>query len=332
MRKMPKALIGFLFLCLSITAQAKLGETAAQLTKRFGKNYAVLNERGEVVGFRVRSEKVNVDVVIKNGVSVVETYYSNHPLTATGEPPNDIVHATLDANVPRTRWVEVDAAPFGADYALESSDHEYIALLRYKGPQHENAFWTMTVARRPSLASALSAEDILGPPPATDSKPGAFDEPATSKSGMPSLPWETQSNKVLTVFVNHVSDVEALYNRPMTQHDGEWVYAVDRVARSAADYAIGVDLLSRLHWQPQDKTAIKAYLGYVRQMLTSDIATLDGAVNNSQLAVIREEGRSLRNDIRAFDDFIASMVATVSALPAATPPEHTDSGRKQDSF
>jgi hypothetical protein len=138
----------------------------------------------------------------------------------------------------------------------------------------------------------------------------------------------------ITVFVNHVSDVEALYKRPMTKNDGEWVYAVDRVARSAADYAIGVDLLSRLHWQSQDKTAIKSYLDYIRQMLTYDIRTLDGAVNNSELAVIREGARSLRDDIRAFDGFIASMTGTVSLLPAPAtlPGAHTDSGQNPDSF
>lgn len=155
------------------------------------------------------------------------------------------------------------------------------------------------MARRESWASAVTAEEFLGSPPATapESTPqvdlsGLQDK--STRSGMPSLPWETPSSKVLTVFVNHVSDVEALYKRSMTHSDGEWVYAVDRVARSAADYAIGVDLLSRLHWQP-----------HVRLMLTNDIQTVDGAVNNSQLAVIREEARSLRNDIRTFDSFIA---------------------------
>ena len=136
---------------------------------------------------------------------------------------------------------------------------------------------------------------------------------------MPSLPWETPSRKVLRVFANHVSDAQALYKRPMSKNDGEWVYAIDRVARSAADYAAAVDLLSKLHWQPQDRGEIKGYLDLLRAGLAIDVATLDGAVNNSQLPVIREEARSLRNDIRAFDSFIASMIATVSALPTATP-------------
>lgn len=148
-------------------------------------------------------------------------------------------------------------------------------------------------------------------------------EQASPRSGIPSVPWERPSSKVLTVFVNHFSDVEALYKRPLGRTDGEWVYALDRVARSAADYAIGIDLLSRLHWQPQDRAAIEAYLAYLRQMLASDIRTLDGAVSNSELAVIREEARSLRNDIRAFDDFVASMTATLAALPSPTPSQRS---------
>jgi hypothetical protein len=149
---------------------------------------------------------------------------------------------------------------------------------------------------------------------------------------MPSLPWQTPSNEVLGVFADHISDVEALYKRPLSKGDGEWVYVMDRVARSAADYAAAVDLLCKLHWQSQDTAAVKQYLDLLRAGLVIDVATLDGAVNNSQLAVIREETRSLRNDIRSFDTFVASMIATLAAPPSPAPPQQSDFEDRRDSF
>src|SRR2546430_7816232 len=141
---MLRALIGFLCLCFSIPAQAKLGETVPQLIKRFGTSYTI---ESDALGktYRFRSEKLSVDVLLANGLSVAETYFSDHPLTASGEPPNDIVRAVLKTNAPRARWVEIDAASFGADYALRSSDGEYIAVLKYFGAQPENSIWIMTV-------------------------------------------------------------------------------------------------------------------------------------------------------------------------------------------
>jgi hypothetical protein len=56
------------------------------------------------------------------------------------------VRAVLRTNVPGARWLEIDAAPFTADFALQSSDHKYIAFLRYTGPQPESSVWTITVA------------------------------------------------------------------------------------------------------------------------------------------------------------------------------------------
>jgi S1-C subfamily serine protease len=141
---MLRALIGFLCVCFSIPCHAKLGEAVPQLIKRFGSGYTVQSDEiGKM--YRFRSEKLSVDVLVANGSSVAETYFSDHPLTASGEPPNDIVRAVLDANVPGTRWVEIDAKPFTADYALQSSDHKYIATLKYTGPQPEGMIWTITV-------------------------------------------------------------------------------------------------------------------------------------------------------------------------------------------
>jgi hypothetical protein len=136
--------IGFLCLCFSISAQAKLGETVPQLIKRFGSNYTI---ESDAAGkrYKFRSEKLRVDVLVSYDVSVAETYFSDKPLTASGEPPNDIVLAILKTNVPQTRWTETDASPFEADYALQSSDQKHIAFLKYRRPQPEGSVWTLTV-------------------------------------------------------------------------------------------------------------------------------------------------------------------------------------------
>ena len=39
--------------------------------------------------------------------------------------------------MPKARWLDIEAAPLGADYAMRSSDGEYIAILRYTEPQPE---------------------------------------------------------------------------------------------------------------------------------------------------------------------------------------------------
>lgn len=108
---MNRKLIGLFFVCFSISVQAELGETAPQLIKRFGNSYTI---ESEAIGqrYRFRSEKVSVDVLLSDGVSVAETYFSDHPLSASGEPPNAIVRAVLKTNAPRTRWLGTDATPW----------------------------------------------------------------------------------------------------------------------------------------------------------------------------------------------------------------------------
>lgn len=143
---MFKTPVAILWLSLTVAAQGKLGETVPELVKRFGRDYAketlTIGER-----YKFRSQNVTADVTIIDGASVAETYYSDHALNQSGEPPNDIVRAILKTNVPSARWLEIDAAPLGADYALRSSDNEYIATLKYSGSHPENMVWTMTVAR-----------------------------------------------------------------------------------------------------------------------------------------------------------------------------------------
>jgi TPR repeat protein len=162
---------------------AKLGETVPQLVKRFGKSYTVESVQ---VGrkYKFRSANNSVDVVVANGFSVAETYLSDHPLTASGEPPNDIVQAVLRTNAPKARWVEIEAAPFGADYALRSSDDQYIAILKYTGPQPENSIWIMTVGLAKSVRalSSITSQSPSPLPPTATAMPTSTAFPAIASS------------------------------------------------------------------------------------------------------------------------------------------------------
>jgi hypothetical protein len=163
---------------LSIPAQAKLGETVPQLVKRFGKSYTIEPVQiGEK--YKFRSENVSVDSIVANGVSVAETYFSDHPLTASGEPPNDIVRAVLRTNVPKARWLEIEATPFEADYALRSSENEYIAVLRYTGPQPKDSVWTMTVGLA-KVVGSMSTATPSPPNPVTTPLPTPAPTPPVS--------------------------------------------------------------------------------------------------------------------------------------------------------
>jgi hypothetical protein len=163
--------IALLCTCFAVPASAKLGETVPQLVKRFGKSYTV-EEAQLGKTYKFRSANISVDAVVSNGRSICETYFSYHPLTASGEPPNDIVRAVLRKNVPKARWLEIEAERLGADYALQSADGEYIAILKYTGPQPENSVWTMTVGPAKTVhAVSMAAPTILNfediPAPAT---------------------------------------------------------------------------------------------------------------------------------------------------------------------
>ena len=164
-----------LCMCFAVPVSAKLGETVPQLVKRFGKSYTVEESQlGKT--YKFRSANVSVDAVVSDGRSICETYFSDHPLTSSGEPPNDIVRAVLRTNVPKARWLDIEGAPFGADYAMRSSDDEYIAILRYTGPQPESMIWTMTVGLAKSIEAISTAASSSSPssptvPPAASSLP-----------------------------------------------------------------------------------------------------------------------------------------------------------------
>ena len=160
-RLLSAAFVAFVCMCSAVSASAKLGETVPHLIKRFGKSYRIESaDAGNKYEFR--SEKVRVDVLVSNDVSIAETYFSDHALTANGEPPNDIVRAILKTNEPQTRWLEIDAAQFRSDYALRTSDQKYIAFLRYTGPQAEGFIWTMTVGAAKTLMALAAVTTCKG--------------------------------------------------------------------------------------------------------------------------------------------------------------------------
>ena len=153
--------------------------------KRFGKSYTVEPvELGKT--YKFRSANVSVDAVVANGVSVAETYLSDHPLTGSGEPPNDIVRAVLRTNVPKARWIEIEATPFGADYALRTNDGGYVAILKYTGPQPENTSWTMTVGLAKSVPGVAN-----GAPSTNRPSPTLAPSPSLSPCPTPSPPMST---------------------------------------------------------------------------------------------------------------------------------------------
>ena len=169
------ACAAIIYMCFATSADAKLGENTAEVIKRFGPNYVKENlSIGE--RYKFRSQNVTADVTMVDGVSVAETYFSDHPLTKQGEPPNEIVRAVLKTNVPQAHWHEINAAPLGADYALQSSDGDYIATLKYSSPQPEKAIWTMTVAK----ASLLGQLQPVAPSP-------LFPSPSVTPRGSPGV-------------------------------------------------------------------------------------------------------------------------------------------------
>jgi TPR repeat protein len=187
---MLRTLVVFLCVCFAAVTSAKLGETVPELAKRFGKSYKIeQTQPGKT--YKFRSGRIRVDVVVANGVSVSETYLSDHPLTASGEPPNDIVRAILRTNVPKARWGEVEAVSFGADYALRSSDGAYVAILKYTGTQPENAVWIMTVGLRSSVRRSSGSTTASVTPPT--SRAFAPQEATTSPTPLPATAGTAQA-------------------------------------------------------------------------------------------------------------------------------------------
>ena len=81
--------------------------------------------------------------------------------------------------MPKARWVEIEAAPLGADYAMKSADGEITSqFCSYTGPQPENIIWTVTIGLAKSVLAVSTAAPSSSPssptvPPAASSLPTA---------------------------------------------------------------------------------------------------------------------------------------------------------------
>jgi S1-C subfamily serine protease len=207
--------------------------------------------------YKFRSANVSVDILMVDDVSVGETYFSDHPLTPAGEPPNDIVRAILRTNVPRAQWFEMNAAPFGADYALRSSDQKYVAILRYKGPQLEDALWTMTVALRQHLADILPPR-IASVAPVKPS-PVMPSGPTPAPSPVPLEPSKRQEYEAaiadLTKRIEkNPNDADALVER------GFKYTFIDDYEKAVADYEAALKIRPNNHGIEQRLRSAKAML------------------------------------------------------------------------
>jgi len=203
------ALVGYV--SFSVPAQAKVGETVPQLVKRFGTKYVVKPvNSGQLYGFQLNTYYINAFVF--KGVSVAEGYISDQPLVG-GEPPNDIVRGILKTNVPGARWSQIDPAPFGADYAMESSDHLYVAFLNYKLPRKDGSIWLMTVSREDMVSKFVvrtHSSDSTQAPALAETKPAQTPG---------STPISTRAPTPAPIVMDCPEDTEVRRNSPIVFKD-----------------------------------------------------------------------------------------------------------------
>jgi hypothetical protein len=150
-------------------AQAKVGDSLAQLCQRFGA-YTIVSEG--IYEFNVSSSQTIVSFVMNN-TSVDELYIFYRPLNSDGEPPKEIVRFVLDSTSRNDKWHEVKP-PFGTDYALQNKNDGLTALLRYKG--HASS-WSVEIGYTPTIV-ALNSEPVrprATPAPQVQTEPRSED-------------------------------------------------------------------------------------------------------------------------------------------------------------
>jgi hypothetical protein len=143
---------GFIFLVclLPSLCRAMPGENIEQLVKRFGKNYTFKAMGGGLVAFHIRSEKLNVDVVLNSQrVSEHEVYYSRVSLDGNGLPPHDALCKILKTYA-LGRWMEVDVPQLPKthiDCSLRSEKSDYLAALYYSMHNVEGFKWIVLIEK-----------------------------------------------------------------------------------------------------------------------------------------------------------------------------------------
>jgi hypothetical protein len=139
------------------------------------------------------------------------------------------------------------------------------------------------------------------------------------KSQVPSPVLERPSQKFVRLFSDQERDSAAMFKRAIDRNEWDGVNAINIAASSTYESAVAVDLISMLHLRREDVGTVVDYLGHVRSGLAVDINMLNKIIDSTQVAVIREQARSLRNDMRAFDMYIGDMVKSFTTVSSGTP-------------
>ncbi len=116
-------------------AVARLNETFPKLLRRFGQPYHTARIAADATEclFHIRQGNFDVQVTLRGGKSIAETYFSTQPRQPNGEPPVEIVRGILQTNVPHARWADQPPRGGHEDSALITIDGRYGAWISNDG-------------------------------------------------------------------------------------------------------------------------------------------------------------------------------------------------------
>ena len=221
---------------LGSSAQARIGERLAELTKRFGSNFSVQGaEETHNLTYRFRLKDYSVDVgLAREGSELVaqtEVYYSQKPLQANGEAPVAIVRGIMEVTAPKVRWREKAAvAPATGDFVTQDSAFEVKVCPPIAAPPRTTF---MVVATRGTATEATSPTNQVvteaGPTPSTSETPATLGVADGSTNVPAAQPTPVFRIHINSTFVQALKDkakkelVQQLGNC-FAERDGAWFY------------------------------------------------------------------------------------------------------------
>ena len=124
-----------LLLCAMAPAQARLGESAAELQKRFGPPLKALKQPngGGLVQNQYRNHDLLIYVTLFNDVSVVEHYLKLKNVPANNEEPvlvtlpKELAAAILQASSEGSKWEQMGETD--KDIKFARADHKALAVI-----------------------------------------------------------------------------------------------------------------------------------------------------------------------------------------------------------